>query len=193
MIWNALKLTIGLVMVTATAGPAVAQSITADVTTFAGQTYRLTDVSLEVLYTIVTPKNEDAGPGPAETAPTTGPRTPMLFGSAAQIGRFLDRGPEPLQGQRQSETVTLRQNGVEVRVVLAEMSSLSFTRVRVPSTLPPYVAAEHYRHAATAVLLDGSRVEADYVNLGTTVFRGRTPRGRVDVPWGEIKTVVFTR
>jgi hypothetical protein len=191
MIGNALKLAIGLALVTATAGPAAAQSITAEVRTFAGQTYRLTDITLEVLYTIVPPRNNDAGP--AETAPTTGPRTPMLFGSAAQIGRFLNGGPDPLQGQRQSETVTLRKNGVDVQIPLGALDSLSFTRARIVSTLPPYVAAEHYRHAATAVLLDGSRVDGDYVNLGTTFLRGRTPSSRVDIPWQEIETVRFTR
>src|SRR5262245_48672262 len=187
MIVNALKIAIGLALVSATAGPAFAQSITAEVRTFAGQTYRLTDVSLEVPYTIVPPRKDDAGP--AETAPTTGPRTPMLFGSAAQIGHFLDRGPDPLQGQRQSEIVTLQKDGVEVRLALAALQSLSFTRTRIISTLPPYVAPDHYRHAATAVLLDGSRVVGDYVNFGTTFLRGRTPHGRVDVPWGDIETV----
>jgi hypothetical protein len=191
MIGNALKIAIGLAIVSATAGPAAAQSITAEVRTFTGQTYRLIDVSLEVLYTIVPPRKDDAGP--AETAPTTGPRTPMLFGSAAQIGRFLDKGPDPLQGQRQSETVTLRRNGVEVQLPLAALDSLSFTRTRVVSTLPPYVASEHYRHAAAAVLLDGRHVEGDYVNLGTTFLRGRTPYERVDIPWQDIETVRFTR
>jgi hypothetical protein len=191
MIGNALKIAIGLAIVSATAGPAAAQSITAEVRTFTGQTYRLIDVSLEVLYTIVPPRKDDAGP--AETAPTTGPRTPMLFGSAAQIGRFLDRGPDPLQGQRQSETVTLRKNGVDVQLPLVTLDSLSFTRTRVVSTLPPYVASEHYRHAASAVLLDGRRVEGDYVNLGTTFLRGRTPYERVDIPWQDIETVRFTR
>jgi hypothetical protein len=190
MIANALRIAIGLVIVGATAGPAVAQSITAEVRTFGGQTYHLTDVSMEVLYTIVLPKGDA---GPSETAPTTGPRTPMLFGSAAQIGRFLDRGPDPLQGQRQSETVTLRKNGVEVRLPLAAVDTLSFTRTRIVSTLPPYVASEHYRHTATAVLLDGSRIEGNYVNLGTTFLRGRTPYERVDIPWQDIETVRFTR
>jgi len=191
MIPNALKIAIGFALMTATASPAVAQSITAEVRTFTGQTYRLTDVSLEVRYTVVPPTKNDAGP--AETAPTTGPRTPMLFGSAAQIGQFLDKGPDPLQGQRQSETVTLRKNGVEVQVPLGALDSLTFTRTRVVSTLPSYVAAEHYRHAATAVLQDGTRIEGDYINLGTTFLRGRTPQARIDIPWQDIETLRFTR
>ena len=188
---NALKAAIGLVVLAATAGSAPAQSPTAEIRTFAGETYRLTDASLEVLYTIMIPKKDDAGP--SETAPTTGARTPMLFGSAAAIGRFLDKGPEPLQGRRQSETLTLERDGVETRVLLAEVSTLTFMRQRIRSGLPPHVAPEHYRYAATAVMLDGSRIEGDYVNLGTTFVRGRTAHGRIDIPWDQIETVRFTR
>ena len=43
------------------------------------------------------------------------------------------------------------------------------------------------------MLTDGSRVEADYVNLGTTVVRGMTPQGRVDIPWGDVETIRFQR
>src|SRR5438874_4957904 len=164
---NAFTVVIGLAVIVGTAGPALAQSLTADVRTFAGHTYRLADVSLEMLYTIMPPRKDDAGP--ADTAPTTGARTPMLFGSASQIGQFLDKAPAPLQAQRQSETVTLRRDGTEVRLPLTELTSLAFKRTRITSTLPPHVAPQHYRHAVTAVLLDGSQLEGDYVNLGTTV------------------------
>ena len=139
----------------------------------------------------VLPK-EDGG-GPAEDAPTTGAKTPMLFGSAAAVGRFLDKGPEPLQGHRQSETLTLSKDGVETRVPLAEVSTLTFMRQRIRSGLPPHVAPQHYRYAATAVMVDGTIVEGDYVNLGTTVVRGGTPHGRIDIPWEQIETVRFTR
>jgi hypothetical protein len=188
---HALQIAIGLAVLAATVGPARAQMATAEVRTFAGQTYRLTDASLEVLYTIMLPKKDEGGP--SETAPTTGARAPMLFGSAAAINRFLDKGPEPLQGRRQSETLTLHKDGVEMRVPLAELSTLSFMRQRIRSGLPPHVAPEHYRYAATAVLLDGTRLEGDYVNLGTTFVRGRTPQGRIDIPWEQIETVRFTR
>jgi hypothetical protein len=43
------------------------------------------------------------------------------------------------------------------------------------------------------VLADGTRVEADYVNLGTLIVRGMTPAGRVDIPWRNIQTVEFRR
>ena len=188
---KALQIAIGLAVLAATVAPVRAQTVTAEVRTFAGQTYRLADASLEVLYTIVVPKKDEGGP--SETAPATGARTPMLFGSAAAIGRFLDKGPDPLLGHRQSETITLRKDGVEMRVPLAELSALSLTRERIRSGLPPHVAPEHYRYAATALLHDGSRLEGDYVNLGTMFVRGRTAQGRIDIPWEQIETVRFTR
>lgn len=188
---NALKIALGVAVLAATAGSAHAQAPAAEVRTYAGQTYRLTDVSLDVLYTIQLPKQD--GGGPAEDAPTTGAKTPMLFGSAAAVGRFLDKGPEPLQGHRQSETLTLSKDGVETRVALAEVSTLTFMRQRIRSGLPPHVAPQHYRYAATAVMVDGTIVEGDYVNLGTTVVRGGTPHGRIDIPWEHIETVRFSR
>ena len=44
-----------------------------------------------------------------------------------------------------------------------------------------------------AVMNDGSRVEGDYVNLGTLVLRGRTSGGRLDISWGDIESVRFQR
>ena len=180
---------VAAVVITATQIPA--QTLGAEVRTWTGQVYRLTDSSLEVLYTITVPKKDDGGP--AEGAATTGARTPMLFGSAAAISQFLDKQPEPLQGHRQSETILLRKERAEIRLPLASIGALFFTRQPARSTLPPYVAPAHYRYAATAVLNDGSRIEGDYVSLGTTFFRGRTAHGRVDIPWEQIEVVRFTR
>jgi hypothetical protein len=189
---NALITAVGLALLMAGAAPAVAQTTTAEVRTWTGQTYVLSEPSFEVRYTIMVPKN-DEGAVPSETAPTTGGRTPMLFGSASTISRFLDKQPDPLQGHRQSETITLRKGGTEVRLPLTSVGALFFTRQLAPSPLPPYVAAGHYRYAATAVLADGSRIEGDDVSLGTTFLRGRTAQGTVDVPWQHIETVRFTR
>jgi hypothetical protein len=166
--------------------------MSAEVRTWTGQTYQLTETSLEVLYTIMVPK-KDEGAGPAEAAPSTGARTPMLFGSANAISQFLDKQPEPLLGHRQSEVITLRKAGTEIRLPLASIAALFFTRQPARSTLPPYVAPAHYRYAATAVLGDGSQVDAEYVNLGATFLRGRTAHGRVDIPWEQIEVVRFTR
>ena len=178
--------------VVATDAPVLAQTTSAEVRTWTGQTYLLTDASLEVLYTIMVPKKDDGG-GASESAPTTGARAPMLFGSANAISQFLDKQPEPLQGHRQSETITLRKDRAEIRLPLASVTELSFARQRARSTLPSYVASEHYRYTATAVLGDGSRIDGDYVSLGTTFLRGRTAHGRVDIPWEQIETVRFKR
>ncbi len=172
--------------------PLWAQTMTAEVRTWSGQTYQLAEPSLEVLYTIMVPK-KDEEVGASQTAPTSGAKTPMLFGSANAISQFLDKQPEPLQGHRQSETITLHKDGAEIRLPLATVGALYFTRQPARSTLPPYVAPEHYRYAATAVLDDGSRIEGDYVSLGTTFLRGRTAHGTVDIPWQHIETVRFAR
>jgi hypothetical protein len=189
---NALVVAVALAMLVAGAGSAGGQTLNAEVRTWTGQVYQLADPSLEVLYTIMLPTT-DQGAAPSETAPTTGARTPMLFGSASAISQFLDKQPEPLQGHRQRETITLRKDGAEIRLPLASVGVLFFARKPARSTLPPYLAPDHYRYSATAVLADGSQVEADYVSLGTTFLRGRTAHGRVDIPWHHIEVVRFTR
>lgn len=178
------------VVIAVTSAPA--QMPSAEVRTWSGQVHQLADPSLEVLYTIVIPGKEE-GPQPSEGGATTGARAPMLFGSASAISQFLDKQPEPLQGHRQSEAITLRRGGAEIRLPLASIGALFFARQPARSTLPSYVASEHYRYSATAVLNDGSRIEGDYVSLGTTFLRGRTAHGRVDIPWAQIETVRFTR
>lgn len=109
-----------LTVLVASAAPAVAQTPSAEVRTWTGQTYQLAEPSLEVRYTIMVKKDEASGP--SESAPTTGARAPMLFGSASAIGQFLDKQPDPLQGNRQSETITLRRGGAEIRLPLASVS-----------------------------------------------------------------------
>lgn len=175
-----------------TAAPVVAQTPRAQVRTWAGEAYELADPSLEVLYTIQV-KRKDEGPEPAESAQSTGAKTPMLFGTASAIGAFLDKQPEPLHGHRLRDTVTLLKDGTEIRLELASITALVFARQPVRTELPPYIAAQQYRYAATAVLNDGSRIEGTYVNLGTTFLRGRTMHGRVDIPWDQIEVVRFTR
>jgi hypothetical protein len=189
---NALIMALGLGLLIAGVVPVTAQTTTAEIRTWTGQTYLLADPSLEVRYTIMVPKKDEGG-APSDTAPTTGARTPMLFGSANAISQFLDKQPDPLQGHRQSETITLRKGGTEVRVPMVNVGALRFTRQLARSPLPPYVANGHYRYAATAELTDGSRIEGDDVSLGTTFLRGRTASGTVDVPWQQIETVRFTR
>lgn len=181
-------LVIGLAGVAIAVAPVAAQEPVAEVRTWSGETLRLSQPSLEVFYTIPV-KGEDAPPSDAASPATA----PMLFGSATALAGALEKKPEPLSGQRQAESVTLQKGAVERRIPLLSVASLVFARHPVASALPPYIAPTHFRYAATAVLLDGTTVEADYVNLGTTILRGTASDGRVEIPWHEIETLRFVR
>ena len=185
-----ITLIIGLAGVVIAAAPVAAQDPVAEVRTWSGETLRLSQPSLEVFYTILVKGKEDTAPSP-DASPSAAPA--MLFGSATALASALDRKPDPLSGQRQAETVTIQKGGVERRIPLLSLASLVFARRPVVSSLPPYLAVTHFRYAATAVLLDGTTVEGDYVNLGTTILRGTTADGRVEVPWHEIETLRFVR
>ena len=198
---------LALAVTSAAASPAAAQDVTAEVRTWSGQSVQLSQPSLEVFYTIL-PKTEEGGGGGYSGASAGGAPGTMGSGSGSgsQIGTeisgsirslsklFKDKGPEPLQGNRQILTVSLTQAGVERRIPLDAIKDLAFTRTQVAdSTLPPYVAPTHFRYAASALLTDGSRVDGDYVNLGTATLRGLTSQGRVEIPWQDIEVVRFSR
>jgi hypothetical protein len=117
-----------------------------------------------------------------------------MTGSLGALESFFDAGPGPRQGHRQADYITLSRGGVETRLPIASVTSLTFTRRPVSgSTLPPYFVSRHVRYGATATLTDGSRVEGDYVNFGTLVLRGQTGEGRVDISWEDIESVRFQR
>ena len=181
---------VGLTALAVTSLPVAGQSSRAEIRTWGGQVYEVSDPSLELNYTIQVPAQ--GGNGPSEGAAKTGAKTPMLFGTAEAIGDFLDKQPEPIQAHRLRETITLQKGGAEIRLALSSVNALFFSRQPVPTSLPAYVAPQ-YRYSATAVLDDGSRIEGTYVNLGTTFLRGRTPQGRVDIPWDQIEVVRFAR
>ena len=196
-----------LAVAAAAVSPAAAQDVTAEVRTWSGQSVQLSQPSLEVFYTIL-PKTEEGGGGGYSGASAGGAPGTMGSGSGSgsQIGTeisgsirslsklFKDKGPEPLQGNRQILTVSLTQAGVERRIPLDAIKDLAFTRTQVAdSTLPPYVVPTHFRYAASALLTDGSRVDGDYVNLGTATLRGLTSQGRVEIPWQDIEVVRFSR
>jgi hypothetical protein len=185
-----LCLIIGLAGVVIAVAPVAAQDPVAEVRTWSGETLRLSQPSLEVFYTILVKGREDVPP-PSDTGASAAPA--MLFGSATALSSALDKRPDPMSGLRQAETVTLQKGGVERRIPLLNVASLVFARQLVVSSLPPYVADTHFRYAATAVLVDGTTVEGDYVNLGTTILRGTTADSRVDIPWHEIETLRFVR
>ena len=187
-----------LAVTAAAASPAGAQDVTAEVRTWSGQSLQLSQPSLEVFYTIV-PKEEAPGgqqvPGAGGAPGAMGIGTTEVSGSIRTLSKlFRDKGPEPLQGNRQAVTVSFTQAGVERRIPLEAIRDLAFQRTQVSSsTLPPYVAPTHFRYAASALLTDGSRVDGDYVNLGTAILRGLTSQGRVEIPWQDIEVVRFSR
>lgn len=201
-----LKTVLSLLVTTALAGlagAAAAQDVTADVRTWSGQSWRIAQPSLEVFYTIVSRAQEGSGGGGGGVAQVAG-MTQLGLGllgrqtvdpSLITMNRlFGSQAPDTIQGHRQASEITLYREGVATQIPVASIATLTFTRQAVQdSSLPPYVADTHVRSGATAVLADGTRVEADYVNLGTMIVRGMTPAGRVDIPWQNVQTLEFRR
>jgi len=190
--WLASALMVGLIGGGSPA--AAAEDVAAEVRTWDGTVFQLSQVSLEAFYTaLVKPKEGEAAPkGGADTG-STGPRA-QLFGSLDSLSQFFDKSPEPLQAHRLVDTVTLGRGPAEISVPLANVKDLKFQRASITgSQLPPYVASSHYRYSATAVLMDGSTIQADNVALGTTRVRGVTPQGRLDLPWSAIESISFRR
>jgi len=187
-----------------TAGAADAQDVTATVRTWSGQSLELTQPSLEVFYTIVSKSQETPSQGggtPVGQFGGMGTRGLGTLGasyldpSIATLTRlFGSQAPDTIQGHRQSQEITVFREGVATQIAVARIASLAFTRQPVKdSSLPPYIAATHVRSGAMVVLTDGSRVDADYVNLGAMLLRGTAAGGRVDIPWQDIQTVEFRR
>jgi hypothetical protein len=192
---------LALIWVAAVALPAPAQDITADVKTWSGQSWRLSQPSLEVFYTIVS-KPQEGTAGGGGTGPTSfnsltlgGLGREGVDPSLMTLNRFFGKAaPETIQGHRQGQEITAYRRGVATQIPLANISSITFKRQPVrDSSLPPYVAATHIRYAADIALADGTRIDADYVNLGTAILRGATPDGRMDIPWQDIEILRFGR
>jgi len=185
-------------LVMAAVSPVVAQETTAEVRTWGGQSMVLTAPWVEVFYTV--PKGGEETPSPTGGMPvaptgTTGGTQPEIRGSFQSLQRtFQQEGAaQTLRGQRETSVLTLSRDGVEVKVPVERLATLTIARQPAGSSLPPYISPTHQRYAATAVLTDGSRIEADYLNFGTAVLRGMTPQGRVDVPFEQIESIRFTR
>jgi hypothetical protein len=183
---------------------AAAQEVTATVRTWSGQSLQLSQPSLEAFYTIVSKTQESTS---SSAGGRVGQVTSMGNLGLGSIGTqyqdpslftlnrlFGSQAPDTIQGHRQAGDITVYRGGVATQIALDRIASLAFTRQAVKdSSLPPYVAGSHTRSAATVVLTDGARVDADYVNLGAMLLRGTTPGGRVDIPWQDIQTVEFRR
>jgi len=188
--------------------PAQAQDITADVKTWSGQSWRLSQPSLEVFYTIVSSQDQrgdqaGAQRGSAEMDKVTSFNNLTLGGlgresvdpSVVTLNRLFGKAaPDTIQGHRQGQEITAYRGGVATQIPLGNISSITFKRQPVlDSSLPPYVAATHIRYAADIALADGTRIDADYVNLGTAILRGTTRDGRIDIPWQDIEVLRFAR
>ena len=200
---HALIAILALIWVAAHAVPAAAQDVTADVKTWSGQSWRLSQPSLEVFYSIVSkPQGGDGTTGGSGTGPTGFTNLTLgalnrdsLDPSLVTLNRFFGRtAPDTIQGHRQGQEITAHRGGVATQVPLGNISSITFKRQPVrDSSLPPYVAATHVRYAADIALADGTRIDADYVNLGTAILRGTTADGRLDIPWQDIEVLRFVR
>ena len=168
--------------------PVAAQDPVAEVRTWSGETLRLSQPSLEVFYTILVKGKEDAPP-----PPTPAPAAPqMLFGSATALAGGGQKAGSPVRAAPGRDGDPPEGWGGAAHSPPEPGES----RLR-PSAgrqlASAYLAVTHFRYAATAVLVDGTTVEGDYVNLGTTILRGTTADGRVEVPWHEIETLRFVR
>lgn len=202
-----LTTTLSLLLATAltgVAGTAAAQDVTATVRTWSGQSLQIAQPSLEVFYTIVSKSQEGSGPGGSASIGQVSPGASLGLGILARqavdpslitLNRlFGSQAPDTIQGHRQAQEITVYQGGVATQIAVASIATLAFARRPVQaSSLPPYIADTHVRSSATVLLTDGTRVEADYVNLGGMLLRGTVPGGRVDVPWQDIQTVEFRR
>jgi hypothetical protein len=172
------------------------------VQTWDGQSWTLREPTLEVFYTLVGPKPDESVGGPTAGGTqinligrSLAPRFSGAMGSIQAEARGLDSGsPDATQGRRQRQALTVVRRGSEIQVPLASVAQIRFSREPITkSPLPPYVADDHFRYAAVIVLLDGSTIEADSVNLGTTILRGTSPQGRVDIPWREVEQLRLVR
>jgi hypothetical protein len=183
--------------------PALAQDVTAEVKTWSGQSWRLSQPSLEVFYSIVSKSREGGADAGSEVGKATNFTNLTLGGlsrestdpSVATLSRlFGENAPDTIQGHRQAQQITAYRGGVVTQIPLGSISTITFKRQPVQdSSLPPYVAATHIRYAADIALADGGRIAADYVNLGTAILRGATVDGRIDIPWQDIEVLSFTR
>jgi hypothetical protein len=214
---NSRPLFAAMMLMTLTPSLSVAQEVTAEVRTWSGQSLTVKDPTFEIFYTILPAITAPLGGGGGGYAPAApgGPTPAGASGEIAQApatigvgsvgfqagtalqaaaGTLLPTGPVSKQGRRQQDFVRLSREGAEIAVPFANLATLLFTKTLVhPRGLPPYVSQKHYRHAATAVLADGSKIDGDYVNLGTALLRGATPQGTIDIPWDEIESIRFRR
>ena len=176
---------------------AAAQDVVAEIETWGGTSLRISQPSLDVLYTIVpTPLLGPTGapvagaPGTAAQAPAPASAAGAAKGVAALV---VGGGPQPIQGRRTQTFVTFIRDGVEMRVPFDRIASLAVERrIMTTNQLPVYVAPIA-QYVATARLTDGSTIEGASVNFGTTILRGSSAQGWVELPLEDVKALRITR
>jgi hypothetical protein len=180
-------------------GSAAGQESSATIRTYQGLSHKVTDLSLEVFYTIGEPeekeKEEDSSQRfqptisvmSSSTAATGGEQLPFAGAGAEKEAKLL-------RGHSRMSDITVSNQGVETRIVLDQIRSVRFARKPVAAAglrLPPYIP--YYRYSASVSLTSGAQVEADYVNMGGAIVRGTAPSGQLDIPWEEVESIVFER
>jgi hypothetical protein len=183
------------------AGSAPGQDINGTIRTYQGVSYNVADLSLEVLYTIGEPKSIGHNPSQVTGLQPSGPLV-----SVTNMGGTPSGGEQPggggaaeerlLRGHSRTTEITVWRQGVETRIPLDQIRAMRFGRKPVTAAgaglrMPPYVP--DYKYSASVILITGERVEADYVNLGATIVRGTAPNGQVEIPWGEVESIIFER
>lgn len=182
-----------LVAVAAGTGGAAGQEPRATVQTYRGASYTVGDLSLEVFYTIGEPREKAEGERFQSTLSVVAPMgAPGEARGQAPAATEAERAEKLLRGHARATAITVSRDGVETQIAWDRIRAMLFSRqsVAVP-LLPPYIP--HYRYAVSVTLVDGQRVEADYVSLGTSILQGTTPEGRVQIPWEEVQHVIFER
>jgi hypothetical protein len=187
-----------VVVVVLLVGSAPGQDINGTIRTYQGVSYNLTDLSLEVFYTIGEPKS--IGHNPSQiTGLQSAPMVNITNVSGGPSGGEQPGGggaaeERLLRGHSQATNFTVWRQGVETRIAWDQVRAVRFARNPVTVVglrMPPYIP--DYRYSASVVLITGEHVEADYVNLGGTIVRGTVSTGRVEFPWGEVESIIFER
>ncbi len=170
------------------AGTALGQDSSATIRTYQGVSYKVADPSLEVFYTIGEPAEKaEGGKFPSTISITTGPTAGVSGGEQPSAAPLL-------RGHSRAGDITVWRQGVETRIAADQIRAMRFTRKPVTIAglqFPPYIP--YYRYSVSVSLTSGEQVEADYVNLGATIVRGTAPNGRLDIPWGEVESIIFER
>jgi hypothetical protein len=187
-----IRTTAAAVLMATLGGVAAAQEIRATVRTHQGVFYQLGNPSLEVFYTIGEPRERRDEEQTIQSVFQMSTTITAPGGPGEAAAPRGDRDEKLLRGHSRATEITVFKSGVAVQIAWDRIKAMSFLRQPViASGLPPYVP--HNRFAVSVTLVDGERVDADYVNLGTAMLRGTTPTGHVDIPWEDVQSATFDR